>query len=674
MSQENRLVYQVTALRTDEDNGSILRARLSYKPFHIGTANDADLRLDSNRILPMHLRLLVTTTGQMTLANLGPAGTVTLNGEPLVSFTPSHWKPGSVVNLGEFELQLDVLVVEGTNGEQEHIRPALITQNNEAVEASSEPWEEEAATSAEPDGKPQVTVMFDGEDDDEAVSLLEHSQDNEVELEYGTPPIIQLETDESFTPVSASPPTSEFAWSTTDDRETSDPAPEVAVPVPPQIVSTDPPDNDFSESYGTEEMPVGVIIEDTLPKDWHYTGRLSAQLTVNPVYLVRGQRVRVPVSVRNGYSHPLQLRAHLAGLPREWVTLPTEPVELAAGEIGSVDLILQPETDVEDNVMEIMLRLSDHANSEVALTLPLQLVFKNEPNLIGRLEPFSTRSSQRAYLHMQNHTLATATVFVAGHTASDQVRIIPEQTELHLPPGQAVEIPIDFDVIQRPLLRSTKHEFSVSALQGNRAPLDYPGVVGIRPRLPMMVLLPLITIAALVIVFMAILNNGGTPLSTGSPGETATSLPAGLELATESPETGAEETEAITPAVTIEEDITESAATLTPTRVTPTTSPSPTVTTTFTPTIGIISTPTPENGQGDTTDIVSTAADFDDPRPAGCTVEIPADWGPYTVRSGDRTFRLAVDTGTTVNEIARVNCLPDPRLLQVGQVLLLPQP
>jgi hypothetical protein len=65
---------------------------------------------------------------------------------------------------------------------------------------------------------------------------------------------------------------------------------------------------------------------------------------------------------------------------------------------------------------------------------------------------------------------------------------------------------------------------------------------------------------------------------------------------------------------------------------------------------------------------------FDDPRPPGCAVAIPDGWKPYTVQSGDRVFRLAVMYGTTVDEVARVNCLVDARLLQVGQVLLLPVP
>jgi LysM repeat protein len=71
---------------------------------------------------------------------------------------------------------------------------------------------------------------------------------------------------------------------------------------------------------------------------------------------------------------------------------------------------------------------------------------------------------------------------------------------------------------------------------------------------------------------------------------------------------------------------------------------------------------------------VDQPAVVDDPRSAGCAAAIPDGWKPYTVQAGDRVFRLAMNAGTTIEEVASVNCLADPRILQIGQVLLLPIP
>lgn len=44
----------------------------------------------------------------------------------------------------------------------------------------------------------------------------------------------------------------------------------------------------------------------------------------------------------------------------------------------------------------------------------------------------------------------------------------------------------------------------------------------------------------------------------------------------------------------------------------------------------------------------------------------------YTVRRGDNLFRIALRFGTTVKAIAEANRIPNPNLIYVGQVLLIP--
>lgn len=61
------------------------------------------------------------------------------------------------------------------------------------------------------------------------------------------------------------------------------------------------------------------------------------------------------------------------------------------------------------------------------------------------------------------------------------------------------------------------------------------------------------------------------------------------------------------------------------------------------------------------------------------TVSVPVYLSPhppaprtYTVRRGDNLFRIALRFGTTVDAIAEANGIPNPNLIYVGQVLLIP--
>lgn len=668
-----QVVYQVIATRLADSGVQTLRARLGTKPFLIGSGKAANMLLDNPAILPVQIRLLSSTTGQVLLTNLGEDEHVRMNGEPLPTLVPTYWKPGLGVSIADFDLQLVTLVDEEGDGQLERLRPAVITQASEiALERDGEPnfvieWGDSRDVSddiAEPPDN--NTVMFakgamladDADGIDEKLELESESEAEDTregwKLESPPPQVI------------AAPPPPPPSL------------PDLPEPLPPPVIQAMPRIDD-TEATPTESMPPGLklpqldesdgysaVTDQTLPKNWQSAGKLSAQLTADFVNLVAGERVRIPVSVRNEGHSPIQLRIHVAGLPKDWTAVPEPPLDLAPGDIRSVDVIVDTHAPFHQAYIDSLLRVHDQLVPDSNLTLPLRLNFKTAPNIVGRLSPTHLTAPQSSYLNLHNHTQVPITAYINGHSLSSDLHVIPTQAQVELPPGQTLEIPVNVRVLRRPLLRGGRHHFAVTVRHGNRAALDYPGEARIRPRISSTLLL--LFAALLIALFAAWRILGSNTPALVLPASSSTPLPAVVEQT----ESVTQEVEAIQTTDEVRAIVPQKTVTL---RLSSTITEPPTVTprptsTPLPPTIPVASTdilPTP-------TTSVEQPAVVDDPRPAGCAAAIPDGWKPYTVQAGDRVFRLAMNAGTTIEEVASVNCLADPRILQIGQVLLLPIP
>jgi hypothetical protein len=82
----------------------------------------------------------------------------------------------------------------------------------------------------------------------------------------------------------------------------------------------------------------------------------------------------------------------------------------------------------------------------------------------------------------------------------------------------------------------------------------------------------------------------------------------------------------------------------------PSATPVPTVAPTETPTITLATPVTPEV--------------------SACTP--PPDWLPYTIRSGENLFRLSLRAGIPLQEMQRINCIPNARDISAGRILYVP--
>jgi LysM repeat protein len=663
------VVYQVIATRLADSGVQTLRARLGTKPFLIGSGKSANMLLDNPAILPVQIRLLSSTTGQVLLTNLGEDENVRMNGEPLPNLVPTYWKPGLGVSIADFDLQLVTLVDEEGDGHLERVRPAVITQASEiALERDGElnfviEWGDSRDVSDDVAEPPDNnTVMFakgamlvdDDAGIDDKLELESEAEDTREGWKLESPPEV----------IVAPPPPPHSL-------------PDLPEPLPMPVIQAMPPIDD-TEATPTESMPPGLklpqldesdgypaVTDQTLPKNWQSAGKLSAQLTADFVNLVAGERVRIPVSVRNEGSSLIQLRIHVAGLPKDWTAVPEPPLDLAPGDIKSIDVILETHPPFHQAYIDSLLRIHDQLSPDTNLTLPLRLNFKTAPNIVGRLSPTHLAAPQSSYLNLHNHTQVPITAYITGHSLSPDLHVIPTQAQVELPPGQTLEIPINLSVLRRPWLRGARHQFAVTVRHSNRAALDYPGEVRIRPRISSTLLILFAILLVALFAAWRILGNN-TPAVVVPPSTvTSSQLPAVVEQ---------------TESVTQEVEATDEARSIAPQK---TATPRPNSTPTERPTVTPrpTSTPLPPTITVAITDILPTpttpilsATTFDDPRPAGCVAAIPDGWNPYTVQAGDRVFRLAMNAGTTIEEVASVNCLTDPRILQIGQVLLLPIP
>jgi LysM repeat protein len=76
-------------------------------------------------------------------------------------------------------------------------------------------------------------------------------------------------------------------------------------------------------------------------------------------------------------------------------------------------------------------------------------------------------------------------------------------------------------------------------------------------------------------------------------------------------------------------------------------------------------TPTPSEEVAITPEVTATPSGECEPNP-------PDDWIIYQIQPDDTLSRLAAETGTTVTEIVEANCIANPTLITIGQIIYLP--
>ena len=469
MMSSDEIVFQVVVVMPDGGETPIPMTR---KLMNIGSREGQDIVLIDDHIQPNQGRILMRAGNTesvlyIDLVNVGSA--------------PQQWQVGQVLHIGSYRLRLEHYALE-PEAVGDYSAPVKASNGNGHSKLPQDFLRQVIRGDLPPRPSSRISPSAEAQ---KATFIDVPIEPADLTTQRITP-IMPEETPDDFEPV-----------------------------VPPEV--TPARDLHFfadDENWQTQPYtpPLHQLDEEldpnTQPKAWTYQANLGAQVTLNPVKAVPGERVRVPLSVRNANEFPIEVRVMLTGLPTGWEVLSAPLLPLQANEITLTDLVIQTQPGYAEPLIDAMVHIKDMTVSGISTQAPLQFALRRDADLVGWLEPVQPVDREPVYLRLQNHTRSTVTVFLNGGSDSDDLRLGLDENRLDVPPGQAVRVAVQFGDSHRPLLRVSERNFWISAQQGTRAPLDYTSTVKIQPRLRMLPLLVVLLIGIIsAVVLYALLTN-----------------------------------------------------------------------------------------------------------------------------------------------------------------------
>ncbi len=587
-------IYQVIVRRPGSSARSVT---LAGKPLHFGSGIHVDLALAGADIPSVAGRLFVSGGEQVMLFNLGAA--LTLDGLLVPELEPTIWKPGGRLGLGAYTLELTTVAAAapGVNNDETPLEAQPLV-DMPTMQPKSVKTKAPVSMTAVPELPPEIHSYSSRRPPVPPMpSPAARYADDEADTLIGS---VETEAPLALKPVVKN---GNGHWSAySENRQVTQAAPVIL-------------ENDSLEAHeGFTRM-----------KHWLVQDKLGAQLDLKAINFAPGERIVLPLSVRNTYPHPLELAVSASGLPDDWAIVDAPVLMLDAGELKGFEVIINTRNAGDVKHLEAVLKLYDRVTPEINIHLPLPITLKNQPDVTGGFDQPRARVPGNVYLTLQNHTLSAIKVTLSIGQHDPALRVILPHPEVELIPHQKVRLPVSVEAIQRPRFARRLSALHISAQQGSRAPLDLGTTVSIQPSVGYLPLLPLVIgLLGLGVLLFMVARMSGVVMTVPTATETSTASP----TASETPQPSATAT---------------ATATLTPT-ITPTVVPS------------------------------ATALPFVDPRPADCqaSVPIPDGWIPYQIRRGENLFRLAQRFYTSQTELAVVNCIQNVVYIREGQWILVP--
>ncbi len=248
-----------------------------------------------------------------------------------------------------------------------------------------------------------------------------------------------------------------------------------------------PDKEDPTNFMAYELLPIDVPLEEesqnTLPKDWtHSDGSLSVQMHRKDLRFVPGERVRIPVSVKNNSPNVgLKLRVSLHGMPPMWKADIPPNFSLAPGEIKSLRVILYNTEGRPNTEKHVQLYIEDIDVPNIRTHLDIPVKLKQDRDLTCALVTPVLSDSQTGYVSITNHTQTQTRVALSADFDSEDSVIYMHENTVEIAPHQTVRVPYSIDAQRRELFRHVPHLYWIAIAPTTRAALDYPGTAVIEP-------------------------------------------------------------------------------------------------------------------------------------------------------------------------------------------------
>lgn len=695
-------------------------------PFYIGSQPEAQLQLSDADIPGSALRLLATGGEELLLMTLSPDTEFWLDGT-LLTPQPVPWSVGQTLQVGRYVLSLrlsdsgTILQPRDAAAEppvrpshessvdtQEETRLPSLPDSMPGVSSSPPPLTEPPVPLPQLSRREMPIIQPESPQEDDRTDVMAsvNNTDDDPGLLPEPEPLVDSGYDTAMDPMPP-PPVMNQKPPAPANRQPEPPrhrtdeshhtaaypdhllydSPRTPDPFLPRQAAAPPPLSSMSPLSMTGNHMTAAWLENTQPRTWYHGEKLSVQPLVNPVKLFAGERVRLPVTIRNDYPRPLTLQFALAGLPETWTCHVPRRIALAQDDILTVDMILVSQPGGPARQFDLRVHLSDAEMPAIHIQFVLTIMLRDAPNLRAWYDTAIPGRDGLIYLNLQNLTRAALPVVITTLTDSPLLRIHNQQPRIDLPPGQVMTVALNSKILKRPIWSDTRADYHAIITQETRAPLDIPGDYRIRSHFGrigrwLVLILAFVILIALVTISVMALSTRLQIMSTVAPVPSLTRT-----LSESSDESEDENTEAIPPGATIAPTVSTIATTQIPlnpaTRESVSTvsaadrlrTPQPSTETdnreadAFSPLQTLFASLSPPTASLTQT---SAAPPTDIPRIDGCPVPVPAGWTLYTIQAGDSLFRLSTDRATTLQEVQSVNCILNPQLILPGQSIYLP--
>jgi eukaryotic-like serine/threonine-protein kinase len=214
-------------------------------------------------------------------------------------------------------------------------------------------------------------------------------------------------------------------------------------------------------------------------------GQLGVMVDPTNAEVRPGGRTQVQVELSNQGTRIDHFELGLSGLPAEWVTLPTEPVQLMPGGRSLLSLTIHPPRDSNAEAGRHTYQLTIKSASTGKQVADIEGSVTVEPFTGFSFDAHPTRLVNKGVcrISLQNEGNSEAVFEVSGRDPGGVVDFIGEESAVTVPPGQSVELPLRIQPQKRPFLGKTEvHPFQVQARTTTGESQQKQGVLEVRSR------------------------------------------------------------------------------------------------------------------------------------------------------------------------------------------------